>query len=360
MQQGGNAVIRTAKARAAAAFSTDHPAAPRIAWGASLAIPHLIFWASSGDATDSADGTAQMIAVRINTSPSVAVHPSSHSPAAEQAVIATIRLPVNLADARDTQGGSRLPSRSRDRAIPCIAVEQTGSMGGSMGRLEAASPPISMSEDACVRIVPPMSAATSGLPITVPTAGGFERTTRFQTLTVPPTTDVLATALSRKAPTDDALVATAVLLLLGATRLAWRPRRREAASRSSRSGELWGIGPLWLVALATVLLAAPGTHAVTAITDANIGPAVDAWLTSPTTATTRYGNIADWNTATVSNMANLFYPSDTAQPTFKGDISKWNTVSVSTMYMVCSVPPHARGLITPRRRLKTSSSLCCV
>ena len=89
---------------------------------------------------------------------------------------------------------------------------------------------------------------------------------------------------------------------------------------------------LWLAVLATVLLAAPGTHAVTAITNANIGTAVTAWITSPTTATTTYGNIVGWNTAAVTSMANLLYPSST----FNSDISKWNTASVTNMYQVCS------------------------
>jgi hypothetical protein len=72
----------------------------------------------------------------------------------------------------------------------------------------------------------------------------------------------------------------------------------------------------------------------TAITNANIGTAVTAWLTDPTTATTTYGPIADWDTAAVTTMASLFYPSGTAQPTFNADISKWNVASVSNMCQV--------------------------
>ncbi len=85
--------------------------------------------------------------------------------------------------------------------------------------------------------------------------------------------------------------------------------------------------------------------AQTAITNANIGTAATAWLTDPTMATTTYGPIADWNTAAVTTMANLFYPSSTARPTFNADISKWNTASVSTMASVCCLPPDARALI---------------
>jgi hypothetical protein len=105
-----------------------------------------------------------------------------------------------------------------------------------------------------------------------------------------------------------------------------------------------------LVVLVT-LLAAPGTLAVTAITNANVGTAVTAWLTSPTSATTTYGDVAGWNTAAVSNMIGLFYPSSTARPTFNGDISKWNTASVSTMESVSFVASHACGIM----RLKSGS-----
>ncbi len=70
------------------------------------------------------------------------------------------------------------------------------------------------------------------------------------------------------------------------------------------------------------------------LTDSNIGAAVTAWVVTPTTATTTYGHIADWNTAAVTSMASLFYPSYTARPTFNADISKWNVASVSNIYMV--------------------------
>jgi hypothetical protein len=71
-------------------------------------------------------------------------------------------------------------------------------------------------------------------------------------------------------------------------------------------------------------------QAQTAITNGNIGTAVTAWVTSPSTATTTYGNIGDWNTAAVTSMASLFYN----KPTFNGDISKWNVASVSSLYQV--------------------------
>ncbi len=87
--------------------------------------------------------------------------------------------------------------------------------------------------------------------------------------------------------------------------------------------------PTWIL---SQVCATPAT----AITNANIGTAATAWLTNPTTATTTYGPIADWNTAAVTSMANLFYPSSTARPTFNADISKWNVASVSNMYMVCA------------------------
>ncbi len=88
-----------------------------------------------------------------------------------------------------------------------------------------------------------------------------------------------------------------------------------------------------LVGVALLLLLPAHVAAQTAITNANIGAAATAWLTDPTTATTTYGPIADWNTAAVTTMANLFYPG-TSQPTFNADISKWNVASVSNMNRV--------------------------
>jgi hypothetical protein len=91
---------------------------------------------------------------------------------------------------------------------------------------------------------------------------------------------------------------------------------------------LWG---------ATLRAAYPGfssmcgaSCSLTCLTDANIGTAATAWLTSPSTAATTYGPIADWDTSAVTSMASLFE----AKPTFNGDMSKWNVASVSNMYKV--------------------------
>jgi hypothetical protein len=54
-----------------------------------------------------------------------------------------------------------------------------------------------------------------------------------------------------------------------------------------------------LAGLALLLVLPAHVDAQTAITNANIGVAATAWLTNPTTATTTYGPIADWNTAAV-------------------------------------------------------------
>ena len=89
-----------------------------------------------------------------------------------------------------------------------------------------------------------------------------------------------------------------------------------------------------LAGFALLLFLPAHVAAVTAITNANIGTAVTAWLTDPTAAATAYGPIADWDTAAVTTMANLLYPASTAQPTFNGDISKWNVASVSNMDQV--------------------------
>jgi surface protein len=67
-----------------------------------------------------------------------------------------------------------------------------------------------------------------------------------------------------------------------------------------------------------------GSLCSTCITQGNIRAAVTAWIGGDATT---YGNIAEWNTAAVSNMDMLFYD----KTTFNADISKWNVASVSTM-----------------------------
>ncbi len=62
--------------------------------------------------------------------------------------------------------------------------------------------------------------------------------------------------------------------------------------------------------------------------DGNVGTAATAWVTNPATAASTYGDIADWNTAAVSNMGNLF----NSKSTFNADIGNWNVASVSNMY----------------------------
>jgi hypothetical protein len=111
---------------------------------------------------------------------------------------------------------------------------------------------------------------------------------------------------------------------------------------STSSSRSWALA--WrshlLASLALLLFLPAHVAAQTAITDTNLNTAVIAWVTNPTTATTTYGSIADWNTAAVTSMANLLYPTvapattGTARPTFNGDISKWNVASVSNMCWV--------------------------
>jgi surface protein len=75
--------------------------------------------------------------------------------------------------------------------------------------------------------------------------------------------------------------------------------------------------------------------------DGNIGTAATAWATDPTTAAATYGDIADWNTAEVTSMYQLFY----SKPTFNADISKWNTASVTRMANMFQVAPAFNGNI---------------
>ena len=65
----------------------------------------------------------------------------------------------------------------------------------------------------------------------------------------------------------------------------------------------------------------------TAITQDNLQTAVDEWVSDPTTATTTYGHIKDWDTSAVTNMSNLF----NGKTTFNDDISLWNVSAVTTM-----------------------------
>ena len=81
-----------------------------------------------------------------------------------------------------------------------------------------------------------------------------------------------------------------------------------------------------VAALLLLLLLSPIAVArLTAISDGNIISAVSEWTTSPTTATTMYGDIGGRNVASMSNLFNN-------KPTFNAEIGGWNTSSVSNMY----------------------------
>ena len=82
-----------------------------------------------------------------------------------------------------------------------------------------------------------------------------------------------------------------------------------------------------LAGLALLLFLPAHVTAQTAITNSNLGAAATAWVTSPTTAATTYGDITEWNTAAVTSMADVF----SSKPTFNADIGKWNTASTTTM-----------------------------
>jgi hypothetical protein len=155
---------------------------------------------------------------------------------------------------------------------------------------------------------------------------------------------------------------TLALLLADAPVLRFRSQMLRSASAFNRNIAAWNVlrvsnvasafdsttalavstkGTMYMMWGATLQAAYPtwacgNTGMLTCITDANIATAVTAWVTSPSTAATTYGPIGYWNTAAVTSMASLFYPSSTARPTLNDDISKWNTASVSNMYQVCS------------------------
>jgi hypothetical protein len=70
------------------------------------------------------------------------------------------------------------------------------------------------------------------------------------------------------------------------------------------------------VAALLLLLSPIAVARLTAISDGNIISAVSEWTTSPTTATTMYGDIGGWNVAAVTSMSNLF----NNKPTFNAEI----------------------------------------
>ena len=75
----------------------------------------------------------------------------------------------------------------------------------------------------------------------------------------------------------------------------------------------------------------------TAITNANIGTAVTAWCSDPTTAAATYGNISGWDTSSVTDgFYDLIYSNcgtggTITRSTFNEDISSWDTSSATTM-----------------------------
>jgi hypothetical protein len=60
-----------------------------------------------------------------------------------------------------------------------------------------------------------------------------------------------------------------------------------------------------LAGLALLLVFPTHIAAQTAITNANFKTAATVWVNYPTTATTTYGPIADWNTAAVTDMSSV-------------------------------------------------------
>jgi hypothetical protein len=96
----------------------------------------------------------------------------------------------------------------------------------------------------------------------------------------------------------------------------------------------------------TLLVVLPAHVAsYTAITNDNLAAALTTWATSPTTATSTYGPIEDWDTSAVVDLGTRFYlaTDTTERGLFNGDISKWNTASVTNMYMVRSWPSRVCG-----------------
>ena len=66
----------------------------------------------------------------------------------------------------------------------------------------------------------------------------------------------------------------------------------------------------------------------TPITDSNIHSATDLWDSDQAACIDTYGNISNWDTSAVTNMAEVFY----GHYYFDDDISQWDTSNVTTMH----------------------------
>ena len=69
------------------------------------------------------------------------------------------------------------------------------------------------------------------------------------------------------------------------------------------------------------------TLAATPIVDDNVGIAVKLLISDEELAIATFGNISDWDTSSVTNMANIFNMVSSSN----ADISGWNTTSVTSM-----------------------------
>jgi surface protein len=68
-----------------------------------------------------------------------------------------------------------------------------------------------------------------------------------------------------------------------------------------------------------------------AFDDATIREARDAWFDDKDAATAKYGPIAYWNTAYVTDMESLFDSWEVDSASFNEDLSRWDTSRVTTM-----------------------------
>ena len=84
---------------------------------------------------------------------------------------------------------------------------------------------------------------------------------------------------------------------------------------------------LFLVVIVSALASAA---ALTPITNANIKNAASEWVSNPSDATVKYGNITDWKTGDVTDMDALFMNA----ASFDEDLSKWDMSNVTTVKYV--------------------------
>ena len=89
-----------------------------------------------------------------------------------------------------------------------------------------------------------------------------------------------------------------------------------------------GAASMNIAAILLALCSAPlVTHALTSITSSNIKAAAKLWVSDEAQAKAKYGDIADWDTSSVTDMEGIFE----RETEFNADLSKWKVSDVTSL-----------------------------